>query len=144
MDIGIAWDTANCRGDWSVANYQLVLASPLESAVYVSLFSHRRAPPDWPDEDPQGWWGDTYEDYAIGSWLWLLRRAKKYDGSALLTQAASYCTIALQWLIDDGVVASVSVKTWWVTRTLMGINVAIEGPSISAQSYSFTWAWAGL
>ena len=143
-DIAIAWDTLNCRGDWAVANNQLLLGNPLVSAIMVSLFTDRVAPPDWIGDDPKGWWGDSYEQEPIGSWLWLLRRAVKSDASALLVQAQNYSVSALQWLIDDGVVASVTVNTAWIGKTALGIIITVAPPAGASQTFAFSWAWTGL
>jgi phage gp46-like protein len=87
----------------------------LNTAVLISLFTHRKALPDdpLPDEqsrDREGWWADSYAENEdiIGSRLWLLRRSKATQNT--LNQAKIYAEEALQWLIDDGVAKSVTVE----------------------------------
>ena len=88
-------------------------AEPLVRAVLISLFTWRRANPDdkLPAEARQGWWGDSYPvqpNDRIGSRLWLLGRSKLT--AETVRQAREYAIEALQWLMDDGVVARVDVE----------------------------------
>lgn len=88
-------------------------ADELAAAVLISLFSWRKSNPDDGARAPnrQGWWGDTFAQTAgdrIGSRLWLLRRQKIL--STTLRRAEFYAKEALQWLIDDAVVASIEVS----------------------------------
>lgn len=88
-------------------------ADELAAAVLISLFSWRKSNPDDGVRAPnrQGWWGDTFAETAgdrIGSRLWLLQRQKVL--STTLLRAEFYAKEALQWLIDDAVVASIEVS----------------------------------
>lgn len=85
----------------------------LAAAVLISLFSWRKSVPDDGIKAPnrQGWWGDTFAEVAgdrIGSRLWLLQRQKILPTT--LRRAEFYAKEALQWLIDDAVVASIEVS----------------------------------
>ena len=151
MDIAIEWDPERFRGDWNVTGGDLVSdVGGLRTAVLLSLFTDRVASPDYlppPGQKFQrrGWWGDTYEiasgGSAIGSRLWQLNRAVKTDGTTLLAEARDYCREALQWLLDTGVVASVDVATFWLTRNAIGIRVTITAPQSPPQVWDFAWAW---
>ena len=151
MDIAIEWDAERFRGDWNVTGGDLVSdVGGLRTAVLLSLFTDRVASPDYlppPGQKFQrrGWWGDTYEiasgGSAIGSRLWQLNRAVKTDGTTLLAEARDYCREALQWLVDSGVVASVDVATFWLTRNVIGIRVTITAPQSPPQVWDFAWAW---
>ena len=151
MDIAIEWDAERFRGDWNVTGGDLVSdVGGLRTAVLLSLFTDRVASPDYlppPGQKFQrrGWWGDTYEiasgGSAIGSRLWQLNRAVKTDGTTLLAEARDYCREALQWLVDTGVVASVDVATFWLTRNAIGIRVTIAAPQSPPQVWDFAWAW---
>jgi phage gp46-like protein len=150
-DIAIVWDTANARGDWTVRNGDLGIGPDIQSAVLVSLFTDRLASSDYISPDPaaindrRGWWGDTYEPSLIGSRLWQLDRSKKTDQTTLLNQARDYCAEALQWLLDDGVAASISVTTFWNTRDQIGIVIDITKPGVGqAETFQFQWAWNGF
>lgn len=87
-----------------------VPTADLPSLVWVSLFSNRRADPDdqLPDTagDPVyrgGVWFDSFSGEKYGSRLWLLARSAITPTNLLL--AKGYALEALQWMIDDGLVA---------------------------------------
>lgn len=149
MDIAIGWDAAAYRGDWMVTAGDLV-ADPggLRSAVLLSLFTDQVASDDYvapagSSQDRRGWWGDTYEGYPIGSRLWQLNRRYKSGDTALLAEATDICTEALQWLVDAGIVAAVSVTCSWVTKTAIGIAVTLTAPDATRQTFDFAWSWQG-
>ena len=149
-DIVIEWNPALAAGDWTIADGSLATSQTgsddLKTAVLVSLFTDRVAPPDSTlpanDPDPRGWWADTYEDEPIGSLLWMLCRAKKSDAKAVLLQARTYCQQALQWLLRTGVAATVDVTTLWITPTALGILVVIKMPS--GEAFPYAWTWQGF
>jgi phage gp46-like protein len=107
----------NLTFDWRIADGDLASDGGLDTAVAISLWTDRLANADdvIPDGsgDRRGWWGDAYlpllasgaPDH-MGSRLWLLGRALQILQTAQAAQA--YCQEALQWLIDDGVAASVT------------------------------------
>jgi phage gp46-like protein len=75
--------------------------------MLMSLFTDRQARdddviPDGPN-DPRGWWGDTNPLHPIDSRLWLLDRSKQTQ--EVLARAHDYIVEALQWMLDDGVLA---------------------------------------
>lgn len=150
MDIYIAWDPAAARGDWDVTSGDLVVdPGGLQTAVLLSLFTDRVAPPDYvpPVGSPagrRGHWSDTYEPFPIGSWLWLLNRTPISDGAAVLLKGKDYCLLALQWLVDEGVVASAQVTTWWMQPGVMGIRIVIAKPQQPPETFDFSWAWQGI
>lgn len=149
MDVLVAWDTLSYRGDWTVAAGALGVDPGIESAVLLSLFTDRRASPDFTPndgtDDRRGWWGDTYESVLLGSRLWQLNRAKKSDAGAMLLQVRDYCREALQWLVDSGVAASVSVSTSWLggSGQVVGIMVAVAQPGGTVTRRQYQWAWGG-
>jgi phage gp46-like protein len=144
-DISLTWSLPLARADWSVVNGQLLAGNDLQSAVLVSLFTDRRAAPDFvpPDRsnDRRGVWFDTYETSLIGSRLWQLQRAKISNRAVLLQQAQDYCVEALQWLLDDGVAAQVDVQTYFITPTTLGITVQLIKPDSTALRFQYSWAW---
>jgi phage gp46-like protein len=149
VDIAIIWDAAAFRGDWGVTSGDLV-SDPggLRTAVLLSLFTDRVASPDYvpPAGSPpgrRGWWGDTYEDSPIGSRLWQLNRAVKSGRVDVLNQAKDMCLEALEWLVSEGVVASVTVTTSWMTPNVIGIQVQITAPQSPPQTFNFGWTWQG-
>jgi len=143
-DISLVWDVDNSRGDWQLLGPVLVTGNDLASAALISLFTDRIANPDdvIPDgtDDPRGWWGDLGEDEPIGSRLWLLSRAKQTQET--LNNAVDYAREALQWFIDDGVVARIDVFAQWVRTSFLGLQVIFynqDGTTAAALSYA--WAW---
>ncbi|UEP42765.1 phage GP46 family protein [Burkholderia sp. B21-005] len=130
----------------TVSGGDLATGLDLETAVLVSLFTDRMANRDDPipdgTDDPRGWWGDIGEDKPIGSRLWLLDRSKQTQ--EVLNNARDYIFEALQWLVDDGVVASIDVQTQWVRDTFLGAQVTLYQPTGQNVSMAYAWAWNQL
>ncbi|VVD76170.1 GP46 family protein [Pandoraea eparura] len=85
----------------------------LTRAVYISLFSWRRALDSDPvdDDELQGWWGDTFPSVSgdqIGSRLWLLRRRTLTADT--VRDAITYAQEALAWLVDDEHATAVDIR----------------------------------
>src|SRR5579859_1817812 len=127
--------------DWAIVNGDLAIDDGLDTAVAISLWSDRLANADdeIPDgsADRRGWWGDAYlpvlstgQPDRIGSRLWLLARALQ----TLETQqhAQAYVREALQWMVDDGVVASVTVPLPTFPRPGAMIIVAVLAQQTAA------------
>ena len=136
-DIPIRWSVESGDGDWSPDN--ATGASDLQTAVMLSLFTDRQARPDdvIPDssENARGWWGHP----ALGSRLWLLERAKATE--ATRQQAQDYMTEALQWLIDDGVVARFEIKTAYRRSGRLDAQIMAYRQDGAAHAMQFEWAW---
>ncbi len=149
VDIAIVYAGPTPQGDWSVAGGGLAIdGGGLASDVGVSLFTDARAPDDVVlasgSTDRRGCWIDTYQEFSVGSLLWLLARAKKTGSTGLLIQAQNTCQAALQHLLDAGVAVSITVAARWITPTSMGINIAITEPSGNTSSFAYAWAWNGI
>ncbi|VVE06495.1 phage GP46 family protein [Pandoraea sputorum] len=145
-DISVIWDVDNSRGDWKFVAPALITGSDLASAVLMSLFTDRLANPDDPitdgTGDPRGWWGDVGELYRIGSRLWLLDRSKQT--TEVLASARDFIIEALQWMVDDQVVASIDVQTQWVRDTFLGAQIVLYQPSGPQIPLTYAWAWNQL
>jgi phage gp46-like protein len=138
-DIALVWNNELMRADLAMSGPDLALDAGLQTAVTVSLLTDRQALPGdvLPDDNgPRGWWGDAYDAYPIGSRLWLLRRSVLTQNT--LNAAQDYAIEALQWLIDDGVVGSVSVAATAVTINRMNLAVTISQNGASA-TYDVVW-----
>ncbi|KXV50239.1 hypothetical protein AD945_02460 [Gluconobacter albidus] len=167
MDIAIIWNARECRGDWAIVSGDLALDNPLRSAVMVSIFTDRVAPeqPSPADSavaiqapgnaamsglnDRCGWWGDAYEQdrLPIGSRLWQLRRAIKAGEQAVLLELKDILKECLQWIIDDGVATSISIRTAWsaVSPNTAEFAISVYEPGAATpQTFLFSWAWEGL
>ena len=144
-DITITWDAANSRGDWSISPPDLTTGDDLQTAILVSLFTDRMAAADdvIPDgsNDPRGWWGDEGETTQVGCRLWLLQRAKQTTET--LQRAYDYIAEALQWLIDDKVVARFDITVQWVRATFLGAQVVAYQQDGTSVASAFTWVWGG-
>jgi len=147
-DITISWDAARSHGDWMLAGADLLTGSDLATAMLISVFTDAMAAPDdvIPDGtgDARGWWGDQFDpEHPIGSKLWLLDRAKQTQET--LNRAYDYLAEALQWLIDDGVVARFDIEVGWVRETFLGAKVTAYAPSgASLHTGQYLWAWNGI
>ncbi|WP_428492169.1 phage GP46 family protein [Rhodopila sp.] len=149
MDIGLQWDAASFRGDWGVTTGDLAIdPGGLRTAVLLSLFTDQVAPPDYvpPAGSPtgrRGWWGDTFEGYPIGSLLWTLDRSKINGSTALLAQVQGICNAALQWLIDAGVVATVTTVATYMGGGNIGLSITLTQPQSPPTTFNFAWSWQG-
>lgn len=145
-DTSTIWDGLRVFGDWVLAGSILQTGSDLETAILISLFSDRMANEDdaIPDGsgDPRGWIGDLNQDVLIGSRLWLLGRSKLTPAvaPAVKTMAAE----ALQWLIDDNVVARFDIITQVVMPNRLNMQVIAYKQNGTKIAMDFTHAWTGV
>jgi phage gp46-like protein len=143
MDIRIVFDPASCTGDFAMLGSGLELGNELQSAVLISLFTDRVADsddvlPPGQATDPRGWWADTYEGDQIGSKMWqVFWRQTTQDTLNWVTDTANK---ALQWMIDDGVAAAVTVTPQFLGKGRIGMTVVITEPN--GKRSPFTCAWA--
>jgi phage gp46-like protein len=143
-DITTVWNVPDMRGDWMLAGPSLQSGDDLATAVLISLFTDRLALPSDPttDGDRRGWWGDTGGDstqYPIGSRLWLLDRVKGPED--VPQRAQDYAAEALQWLIDDGVVASFNITPQWVSPHRLDLAVIANRADGSRVAMNFPQVW---
>lgn len=145
-DITTVWVPALSRGDWVLAGADLQSGDDLITAVLISLFTDRIANEDdeIPDGtgDARGWWADAGEKYPIGSRLWLLSREKQTE--ATRSRANDYIVEALQWLIDDGVVARFDVFVAWVAPSNLGAQIVANRTDGSTVAMNFASVWQGI
>lgn len=112
--------------------------SQLLTAVLISLFTDAVAGPDdaIPDgsADPRGWWGG-----AIGSSLWLRSRSKATpDLPALIKRDIE---TALQWLVDDDVVAAIDVTAGYQRPGMVGCEVVLKRHDGARGAIRFAKLW---
>jgi len=147
-DIRTVWDPQHSRGDYVMAGAELLDGHDLETAVLISLFTDRLAAADdeIPDgtADRRGWWGDDQPDGnvdLIGSRLWLLDR-RVAPTQKTLNDAINYAREALQWMIDDGVAASVNANAAWNAPNFLALQVTIfktDGTTPVSLKYQLLW-----
>jgi phage gp46-like protein len=116
----------------------------LPRAVIISLLTWRRANPDdaLPGNEKNGWWGDNFPVSAndrIGSRLWLLDRGKLTANA--VARAREYAEEALQWLIEDGVAASVLVESerQGLDRLALGVKIIRGDQSLLTIRFANVW-----
>lgn len=141
-DVSTVWSASQLRGDWVQAGSDLQYGDELTTALLISLFTDRVANADdtIPDgtTDPRGWWADDAK-YPIGSRLWLLGREKQIDSVA--QRAKDYCKEALQWMLDDGIVARFDIDASWVRASLLGIQISAYRQDGTRVALNFGLAW---
>lgn len=146
-DVAIVWDNREGHGDWAFANGDLAFTTgltDLENTVAVSLFTDARCADDfvpW-DGSRRGWWATTFTDLPWGSTLWELDRGKITGSSQMLLRARDAAKASLQWLVGQGIVATLQVTTYWVARDAIGIDVMVTQPMQDAtQVLRYQWCW---
>ena len=123
-----------------------VPAVDLPVLVWLSLFSNRRAEDD--DELPDtngdpvnrgGVWFDTFSGDKFGSRLWLLARSPVNSTTILL--ARGYAIEALQWMIEDGLVARVDVTASRTGNGTVTLSVTLyqQDGTNTALTYADLW-----
>lgn len=141
-DIQTIWRADTLRGDWLQSGPALATAGDVVTAVLISLFTDRVANVDdaIPDgmKDPRGWWADDAVN-KIGSRLWLLSREKQLD--SVPKRAQDYCAEAVQWMLDDGVVARFDISASWVRTGLLGVQLVAHKADGTAATVKFSAAW---
>lgn len=157
-DVALAWNPELSAADMALTSGALLGDDGLRTAILISLFSNARAPAgaDLPErgDDRQGWWGDEFaaantatsgpasEADALGSTLWLLRRAKLLP--AVVEQARAAAAAALGWLVRDGVASSVTVLAQARGADsgagLLALGVVLDRPAgPGRQRFDYTW-----
>ena len=136
QDLSIATD--------GVQTSALIEEEPLARAIFISLFTWRRAAPDdRHDGERWGWWGDkvsaTDQD-AIGSRLWLLARQKLT--AQTINRARDYATEALAWLVEDKVASRYDVTAERQAIDGLALLVAIYRKDGSSLNLRFDNAWS--
>lgn len=147
-DYALIWDTATGTADIeldAVAD-DVTSDNGLRTAVLLSLCVDARAEPEdalpGNDGDRRGWLFDELaeaEGDRIGSRRWLVTERGKLTPD-LVPQIQRMDREALQWLIDDGVAASVEVTAEIVDGALVE-QIDIERPARGTISFRFDFAW---
>jgi phage gp46-like protein len=146
-DIGLFWNSELGAADFAVVQNDLATDDGLETSVFLSLFTDRRADdndvlPDG-DTDRRGWWGDAVavvEGDKHGSRLWLLARSKQTQET--IRRAEEYAREALAWLVEDRVAARVDVTAEVVRTGVLGLTVTIYRPRTDVTTYRYDFNWA--
>jgi phage gp46-like protein len=145
-DIATLWDAGGIRGNWSIVNGSLVGNQDLVTAVVLSVFTDAEAPADAKIPDGtiyrRGWYGDDTDDVRMGSLLWLyVRRKVTADLVPAIRRTLIDC---LQWMIADGVIASVNVDVQLNAPNFVAAKITLNRKDGSTVSLNFDWAWSQL
>lgn len=145
-DIALVLASDGGSADIAMIDSDIASDAGLETAAILSLMLDRRAevdniPPSGDITDLRGWWADEFlepEGDHIGSRLWLLDRAKRTGETA--KRAEEYVREALQWLLDDRVVASIDVTIELVDEDLrVAISLNRAGKSPIQLRFAHVW-----
>lgn len=133
----------NLCWDLLVENGDLKVDKGLETAVSISLFTHRRVTDQQLPEletSKEGWWGDMFpetDNDQIGSRLWTIRRRKRTQETLLL--AEDYTREALQWLIEDGVASAIDVEGEYDSNGFLNLAIQITRPPGTTSRFNVIW-----
>lgn len=143
-DVKLLWDNMESIGDISITDSDLTHEEGLETAVFISLFTDRRAENDDAIDDvndKRGWWGDTLETDGdkIGSKLWQLYRQKITTDT--IEKIQEYIEDSLQWMLDDGVVADVTVivERNGLDRIYVEISLSRNSGTVTTIAFDDLW-----
>ena len=139
-DILFSYDSIKGCSDIYVEGFDLKRDSGFETAVYISLFTDKRAfesdllPAN--NADRRGWWANR----ELGSRLWLLER--EFIRSEISTRAKEYCQEALQWMITDGIASKIEIDCQLLSgepSLLISIKIYQKTSGPQAFRYYFNW-----
>lgn len=132
-------------GDLSLLDpIDVVRDDSIVSAVLVSLFCDARDDTQ-PAELRRGFWADQQDD-RVGSLLWRLERAKATAETA--AEAREVVSLALSWLVRDGIAQSVVVTAEYTRPDFLALDVLIVRGTAQAHSdlwrafVDADWPWA--
>lgn len=112
------------------------LVHPLYRAIFISLFTWRRAGADDDAPRPYGWWGDSFPTQAgdrIGSRLYLLQREKNLQ--SVRERARQYALEALAWMKDDDLVTGISAICERCGNNAAGLVITL---SVDGSDHAFS------
>ena len=141
MDLGL--NLIDGCFDVEIKNGDVVRDDGLETAVTISLFTDRRVTEEekpYLANSKRGYWGDLFSEIdgdKMGSRLWTLEREKRT--TEVLRRAEDYAREALQWLIDDGVVLSISANASYDNNKFINIDIKIIKPLGNESRYKILW-----
>lgn len=142
-DIRLIWNPATGTADINMIGPSLELGNDLETAVLISLWTDQTADPGDilpvnTNHDPRGWWADAYTaPDQIGSKLWQI--FNRIRNQQTLNDAQDFAVKCLQWMIDDGVAASISVAPSFYGSAGVALRIAITEPSGAVTQFSYAW-----
>jgi len=112
--------------DISFVNGDFALTDGMETALLMSVFCEKRASASEipAPELRRGWWGNTvygFDNYEIGSKLWLLEQARR--DNITLGLAKTFTADCFQWLIEDNNAQGINVDSSFIVN---GIRIDVD------------------
>ena len=148
-DLKMVWDNDLGEGDFSFMDNDLERDTTLITAVYISIYTDKRARPDEGDQvddvdDLRGWWGDQVSeiDDEIGSKLWLLARSKTTN--QVEEKVKQYILDALAWMIEDEICIDIKVTTERYGHDRLYTLVELYKLDGQSEAVKFDDLWEGL
>lgn len=141
MDLGL--NLIDGMFDLKIEKGDVVRDDGLETAVIISLFTDRRVTEEekpYLANSKRGYWGDLFSEIdgdKMGSRLWTLEREKRT--TEVLRRAEDYAREALQWMIEDGVVLSISANASYDENKFLIIDLEIRKPLGNESRYQVLW-----
>lgn len=139
-DMLFNFDSVKGFGDIFIECADLKRDPGFETAVFISLFTDKRA--DDSDKlpnnqvDKRGWWSDNN----IGSKLWLIEREKLLNEAK--TKAEQYSKEALQWLVDEGIAETILTEATLVRgETALTLSIRIIQKSGEPIYFKYYYNW---
>jgi len=135
VDVKLITDSSGAYDVDIGQNGDLVISDDMSTALTVSLFSDARTTAEQisQPEKRRGWLGDNaspVQDRLYGSTLWLLEQKRLLQST--LNDAVNSVNLALNWMIEDGILQDVSV-TGSISGT-SGIVLEITLTTLSGQT----------
>lgn len=143
IDAGLFVNEVACSIDLLLVNDDFKADDGLETAVLMSIFTHKRVPEDelpLLETDRRGWWGDLFAEIQgdeIGSKLWTLDRVKTTLETRV--KAEEIIRDALQWMIEDGVASDIGVVGEIVSQQQINLAITIERPGEDDTRFDVFW-----
>ncbi|MDY5420516.1 phage GP46 family protein [Actinobacillus porcinus] len=131
-DLAITWK--NGQGDLVDLDGTLLLDDTLTNAIIISLFTDARV------DGERGWWGNSFAELEMGSKLWTLHRSKQIDD--ILEDAERYARDALQWMITDKLVSSLSVTATNPKQSMLLLTIIVTMPNGTVEQRTFSATWS--
>ena len=90
------------------------------------------------NQERRGYWGDVFNDFQIGSKLWLLQREKITKET--LNLLVEYAKQSLEWLIEDGHVKDLNIESERVGYSGVQLNINLtQGNKESNFAFPILW-----
>ncbi|MDY4480304.1 MAG: phage GP46 family protein [[Pasteurella] aerogenes] len=131
-DLAITWK--NGQGDLVDLDGALLLDDTLTNVIIISLFTDARV------NGERGWWGNSFAEFEMGSKLWTLHRSKQIDD--ILEDAERYARDALQWMITDKLVSSLSVTATNPKQSMLLLTIIVTMPNGTVEQRTFSATWS--